>query len=121
MGDRNAFAGFKQRLARGAAGLNAMFTDDAVREKAGALLQRNINRAVERGTQAAGAQLGACAAGARGRGGAGARGVNRVRGRAGRCRAALCWRRQWRGRARGCRAARRVRGGARGRCRASAA
>jgi hypothetical protein len=61
MGDRTSFAGFKQRLARGAAGLNALLTDDGVREKAGALLQRNINRAVERGTQAAGAQLGTCA------------------------------------------------------------
>ena len=53
------FAGFKQRLARSAAGLNALLTDDAVREKAGALLQGRLNRAVERGQAVAGQQLGA--------------------------------------------------------------
>jgi hypothetical protein len=61
MADRGAgFAGFKQRLARGAAGLNAIFTDDAVREKAGALLSKRLNAAVDRGQQVAGQQLGAC-------------------------------------------------------------
>jgi hypothetical protein len=56
------FAGFKQRLARSAAGLNALLTDDAVREKAGALLQGRLNRAVERGQAVAEQQLGACRA-----------------------------------------------------------
>ena len=63
------FAGFKQRLARSAAGLTLLLTDDAVRDKAGALLQGRLNRAVERGQAVAGQQLGACprrAAAARG-------------------------------------------------------
>ncbi len=50
MGDAKApFAGLKQRLARGAAGVQALFTDEGVREKTGALLRRNLSTAVERG------------------------------------------------------------------------
>jgi hypothetical protein len=50
MADSNRFAGFKQRLARSAAGVSALFTDESVREKTGALLQRKINDAVEKGS-----------------------------------------------------------------------
>lgn len=46
----NRFAGFKQRLARSAAGVQALFTDEGVREKTGALLQRKLNDAVEKGS-----------------------------------------------------------------------
>jgi hypothetical protein len=35
---------WKERLARGAAGVQALFTDEGVREKAGALLKRNLER-----------------------------------------------------------------------------
>ena len=54
MAERGGLAGFRSRLARGAAGLNALLTDDAVREKAGAMLQRSMNNALERGQQVAG-------------------------------------------------------------------
>ena len=48
--DNRGFAGFKQRLARSAAGVQALFTDEGVREKTGALLQRKLNDAVEKGS-----------------------------------------------------------------------
>jgi hypothetical protein len=48
--DNKRFAGFKLRLARSAAGDQALFTDEGVREKTGALLQRKLNDAVEKGS-----------------------------------------------------------------------
>ena len=42
-GGRPGFLGFKQRLQRSAAGVQAIFHDEAVREKAGALLSRKLS------------------------------------------------------------------------------